>query len=229
MRATRATARREDSALAAHRRSHGGSELARERAQRAGQRLSPAAEQQVGEAVDEQPGADPTEHRREQRVPVDRHLGNALGRQHQLVAVLRGLPVDEPGDRQADEVESVAGPQRTAAGRPICRRWPATVSERASRSAGRAIDPAAMDRPTSAAPSAHSAADTVPAPNDAVPKVLLPISRAAAESDQHADHAGEQPSRPGRSARASASTLRGSAAARSRAGAGRRRRRRSAP
>ena len=77
-----------------------------------------------------------------------------------------------------------SSPNRAHSGRrsvrPIWRRWPATVTERASRRAGRAMETAAIASPTRAAPTAHRMAETVPAPNDAVPKLVRPISSAAA-------------------------------------------------
>ena len=60
------------------------------------------------------------------------------------------------------------------------RRWPTTVSERASRHAGSAIDPAAISRPARVAPPAQKMADSVEAPKLAVPNAAEPMSNAAA-------------------------------------------------
>ena len=76
-----------------------------------------------------------------------------------------------------------SSPHRAQSGarvvRPTWRRCPATVSERASRAAGSAIEAAAISSPTSAAPVAHRIELSVSAPNDPVPNALLPISSAA--------------------------------------------------
>ena len=100
-------------ALAPHRGGHRWRQRSRQRAQRAAQRATATAQQQLAEAQHEQTAADPREDRREQRVPVDGDLRHALGDEHELVAVARRLPVDEPRARDRQQVQVGARPERT--------------------------------------------------------------------------------------------------------------------
>ena len=98
--------------LTSHRRGDRRRELSGEWPQEPREWRAAADEDEVGDAIGQQAQADPAEHRSQQRVPVDRHLRDALGDKDEVVAVLGRLPEHERRGGQRGEVQAVARPPR---------------------------------------------------------------------------------------------------------------------